>query len=830
MENQPEEMNQISIAIDRSDLIVSPGDQIDFNVTVGNHSSVQKFIELSILGIPMKWVEVSTPVVMLLPEERQGIHIKIAPPPTPESKLGNYPLTIKIVDQENRQLSAEIVTSVNLGAIVRTEGRIGILMQSSQFVVSPGSSIVVPIRLINRGMVSDTYRLAIEGFPASWISTTAAAINLEAGQEKEVILAIKPPRSPLSHAGRNTFNIKVTSQKDPSQTAEVKGILTIAAFSQYSSELTPETIDAGQPAIITIKNQGNIHETFTLVLSSLNEDVHFEPMDSQRIKIQEGKSRSIEFSAKPNRPPLLGGNITYPYTVTIRSSENSEQVLNGEVVGRGLIPPWVLPVFFVICVSIACVVAFFFVRNQSHIARTTQTSVAGATQTFETSVAQIKGVTQTAVFNLTAAALAGESDDDGDGLSSNEEAQYGTDPNNTDTDGDELLDGDEIKVYSTNPINVDTDGDFVTDGEEILRRGTDPLEPDTDNDKLLDGEEIPPCPDPLDPDSDDDGIIDGQDIDPCDTNNPKLTATAQASLPTDTQVPPTLTPTITSTSAPPTESVQPPITNVGLLAFESNREGNPELYILNTNGFVITRLTLDPAIDTQPAWSPDGTRIAFVSNRNGNNEIYLVNTDGTAVTNLTNDPGDDQHPTWSPDGQWIAFSTNREGNQEIYITRIDGSDTVNITNNPSEDYQPNWFVDDRLLIGTGEWISFTTNRDGNQEVYLIRRDGSELINLTNHSANDFLPEASPDGTRITFTSNREGNQDIFIINIDGSSLVNMTNNPAEDYFSTWSPDNQWIAFTTNRNGNQEIYIIRNDLTNLYNITKNTNEDRTPAWY
>jgi Tol biopolymer transport system component len=107
----------------------------------------------------------------------------------------------------------------------------------------------------------------------------------------------------------------------------------------------------------------------------------------------------------------------------------------------------------------------------------------------------------------------------------------------------------------------------------------------------------------------------------------------------------TPTPTLTVATATSTVPVQPPISNLGLLAFESSRDGNPEIYILNTNGFVMTRLTIDTATDTQPAWSPDGTRLAFVSNRNGNNDIYIVNADRTAVTNITNDLENDQHPS-----------------------------------------------------------------------------------------------------------------------------------------------------------------------------------------
>ena len=75
-----------------------------------------------------------------------------------------------------------------------------------------------------------------------------------------------------------------------------------------------------------------------------------------------------------------------------------------------------------------------------------------------------------------------------------------------------------------------------------------------------------------------------------------------------------------------------------------------------------------------PAWSPDGRRIAFTSERDGNPEIYVMNADGSGVTRLTyNDARDlDSFPAWSPDGRRIAFHSNRDGNFEIYVMNASG--------------------------------------------------------------------------------------------------------------------------------------------------------------
>src|SRR5205085_7851288 len=94
----------------------------------------------------------------------------------------------------------------------------------------------------------------------------------------------------------------------------------------------------------------------------------------------------------------------------------------------------------------------------------------------------------------------------------------------------------------------------------------------------------------------------------------------------------------------------------GKIAFTSNRDGNFEIYAMNSDGTGQTRLTTNQSIDSDPAFSPDGNRIAFRRLRDGSAEIYLMNSDGSNQTRLTNSPGNDNiRPAWSPDGTKIAF-------------------------------------------------------------------------------------------------------------------------------------------------------------------------------
>ncbi len=886
-ENPIQEPAQVTIHLEEAEISIVPERSVEIPVVLVNQGEKADYFELSIRGIPAGWVTISSPVTQLPPGEQQTIHLTIKTPPSPQTRAGSYEMKIVVSSQRDPEqvVEAEVMLKV---AAYEVQGRIGVLMESTQFTVSPGSSTTVSIVLINRGLEEDSFRLAVEGIPVSWVSSPSPLTKLEPGEEKETMLIIRPPRMPQTRAGRHTFELRVISQEIPDQIASVDCILTVAAFAGFASELEPERVDAGEPVRVKITNQGNIQDTYTLILKSQEDALEFDPEEPLQMRVQPGETAVTEFTAKPRKPALLGGEVLQVYSIQIQSTEKQAQTLNGEVVSRALIPVWVVPIVLVFCIALLCGGIWLFNNMQGQSASATQTAA------YETQfVLGASSATQTAAFNQTQAAAIGQEDSDGDGLTNQREIEIGTDPFNPDTDADELNDGEEVLRQNTDPLKADTDGDGLSEGEEVLRRrtdplnpdtdgdglndgeevrrgtdplnpdsdqdgltdgdeiqrgtdplnpdtdadklndgdevrlGTNPLNPDTDNDRLVDGDETPPCPDPLNPDSDGDGIIDGQDLDPCDANNPSLTATAGASIPTATSVPPTQvppTPTLTPTTQAPTQT---PPTIQGAIALESNREGNPEIYSINAADGASSRLTLAPGTDTQPDWSPDGSRVAFTTNRDGNNEIYAMNADGTGQVNLTNDPADDQYPSWSPDGQWIAFSSNREGNYEIYIMRVDGSDVQNLSNHPANDLLPTWFAVSRLLTND-EWIAFTSDRDGNQEIYTMRANGLEQVNISLNPAADSLPKGNSDG-RIVFNSNRDGNSEVYAVNLDGTGATNLSNNPAEDLQPNWSPDNQWVVFASNRTGNSEIFVMRANGADPFNFTNNPAEDRSPAW-
>ncbi len=265
---------------------------------------------------------------------------------------------------------------------------------------------------------------------------------------------------------------------------------------------------------------------------------------------------------------------------------------------------------------------------------------------------------------------------------------------------------------------------------------------------------------------------------------------------------------------------------LGNIVFESDRDGNDEIYIMKADASGQTRLTSDPDIDQQPDLSTDGTRIVFASSRDisGNAlDIFVMNSNGSGQTNLTNGAGSNNAaPAWSPDGSKIAFSRVSGGNRDIYVMDADGSNVARLTTDAATDDLPAWSPD-------GTKITFTSDRDGDLEVFVMNADGTNVLQLTTSPGVDGRPDWSPDGTKIAFTSDRSGNLDVWVMDANGSNQVNLTANAAFDGEASWSPAGTRIAFSSDRDGNMNIYVMNADGSNQTPITTDGARDSEPSW-
>jgi len=132
--------------------------------------------------------------------------------------------------------------------------------------------------------------------------------------------------------------------------------------------------------------------------------------------------------------------------------------------------------------------------------------------------------------------------------------------------------------------------------------------------------------------------------------------------------------------------------------------------------------------------------------------------------------------------------------------------------------------------GANGRIAFVSNRDANDEIYLMNADGSAPANLTNHPAQDAAPAWSPDGTRIAFASDRDGDDDVYVMDAKGGAVTQISNDPAPDFDPAWSPDGDQIVFASTRDHVEpELYVMDASGAGVTRLTNNTVYDVQPAW-
>jgi eukaryotic-like serine/threonine-protein kinase len=273
-----------------------------------------------------------------------------------------------------------------------------------------------------------------------------------------------------------------------------------------------------------------------------------------------------------------------------------------------------------------------------------------------------------------------------------------------------------------------------------------------------------------------------------------------------------------------------------------NVNANGALWVVDVAGGEPRRVNPDDGDALyQPAWSPLGTRIAFWSTAGGQRDIETMRPDGTDRVKVTSDRDVDWAPAWSSDGRWLFFASDRGGTMGLWGTAVDptsgrpsgapvpvasGVDGAMDLPHPSADGSSLIFRSKleslnpaaidfdagtarigavRLLqnrTGTltptdvsadGRWLALASTFDRQQDVFIMRADGTGLVRLTDDIARDWQPRFTPDGQALTFYSNFKGRYDAWSIRTDGSGRTQLTDIPPGVAFTMIEPGGKRVV-------------------------------------
>ena len=214
--------------------------------------------------------------------------------------------------------------------------------------------------------------------------------------------------------------------------------------------------------------------------------------------------------------------------------------------------------------------------------------------------------------------------------------------------------------------------------------------------------------------------------------------------------------------------------------------------------------------------------LLVTSVRTGDTEIFVVDPDTGDAQNLSRSPtSEERYPCWSPNGKQVAFTSNRDGNYNLYIMDADGENVKRLVNSEAVCYMPSW-----QRTADGEQIVFGIHGD-KPEMASIKPDGSDLKML----GDGHDPTISPDGKSICYTGHADGGVSVFVMNLDGANKRQIVKEVSKvgATFPNWSPDGKAIVYSFPVRDALELFVVNADGTNNRQLTKLQKVATPAAW-
>lgn len=258
-----------------------------------------------------------------------------------------------------------------------------------------------------------------------------------------------------------------------------------------------------------------------------------------------------------------------------------------------------------------------------------------------------------------------------------------------------------------------------------------------------------------------------------------------------------------------------------------------ELYIVDFDGERRKRLTYHRGFVISPAVSPDGNKILYslidVKTRRKNINLMMLNLITGKITTISDKKGINSGAVFTGDGKSILLTLSFNGNADIYEMRLDNKQLVQITDHRSADVDPS-------INGRGSQMAFLSDRSGRAMIYSLdlKRAGAQPVRISYVGKFNATPRFSPDGKDIVFSSWLDKGFDIFRIKSSGNELVRLTKDFGSNEEPSFSFDNEFITFSSrrvlsSRSVRDSIYLMTRDGDIVDEVIKGFGECSTPRW-
>lgn len=239
--------------------------------------------------------------------------------------------------------------------------------------------------------------------------------------------------------------------------------------------------------------------------------------------------------------------------------------------------------------------------------------------------------------------------------------------------------------------------------------------------------------------------------------------------------------------------------------------------LLNLEPYTTKQIPMNRMNQFKGSINPAKNIIAVAAAKNDIANIYLVNLQGKVIKKITK-RAMNTDPCFSPDGKFITFISNLDGDDELFLFNLQTGEIKKLTNNTAKDFSPAFSPD-------GKEIAFVSNMDDpyKWEIYKLNIESHKIKRLTRNNYWDGFPKFSSDGKYIVFSSKRDGSEQIYQMKSNGGGEKILYESPADDSDPSLIGDN--LYFKSERNGKLEVYRYNLRNKELIQLTNN----RYPDW-